>query len=87
MDKTTLTVDQDTLDRFNDIKNQLDAEQSGVPDHSADTFLNALLDTWQAVEGGMYEEHVGDLERLESSVQTIEERTGRLERMVEELGA
>lgn len=47
MEKTTITIDGDTLDRFKERKDELDDAQPDVPDHSANSFLNALLDTWE----------------------------------------
>lgn len=52
-DKTTLSVDPSTLERFKDVKAELDDQQS-APDHTADSFLNALLDTWEAADDGYY---------------------------------
>jgi hypothetical protein len=49
MGKTTLTVSDDTLDRFRDAKGELDDLQPDVPDHTNETFLQALLDTWERV--------------------------------------
>jgi len=47
MAKTTITVQEDTLERFNQQKRALEGVQDG-PDHNADSFLNALMDTWDA---------------------------------------
>jgi len=48
MGQTTITVEDSTLTRFKETKAKLDNQQDSVPDHSADSFLNALLDTWDA---------------------------------------
>lgn len=49
MGKTTLTVSDETLERFRSIKAELDDIQSDCPDHTNESFLNALLDTWEQV--------------------------------------
>lgn len=46
-DKTTLTVQPNTLERFKQLKDTLDSHQDGVPDHTTDSFLSALLDEWE----------------------------------------
>jgi len=57
---TTITVEDDTLERFNRLKGELEDSQTGSPAHNHDSFLNALLDTWeQTGDGGLgsnYEE-------------------------------
>jgi hypothetical protein len=70
MGKTTLSVDESTLERFKHIKQELDEVQKGVPDHSADSFLNALLDTWEAADDGYYEVDTQEL---------VKELTGRMD--------
>lgn len=55
MKQTTITVEENTLERFKAMKRDLDMSQAG-PDHTADTFLNALMDTWEAADEGMYDE-------------------------------
>jgi len=54
-DTTTISVSERTLERFKSLKRELDNEQDSVPDHTADSFLNALLDTWEAADNGYYE--------------------------------
>jgi len=44
MGQTTITVDEITLERFNQVKSTV---EHGDDDLSADQFLNVLLDTWQ----------------------------------------
>jgi hypothetical protein len=51
---TTISVKSDTLARFHELKDELDDAQDGVPDHTADSFLSALLDTWEAAGEGYY---------------------------------
>jgi hypothetical protein len=46
MGETSISVTARTLERFNDAKADLNDAQTDVPDHNADSFLNALLDTW-----------------------------------------
>jgi len=60
MEPTTITVDEQTLARFKSLKAELDEAQPDVHDHSADSFLPALLDTWEAAEDGYYEEPSAD---------------------------
>jgi len=52
--QTTITVDETTLERFNEIKRTVEQTEG---DFSADQFLNVLLDTWQ------YAQHNGTTER------------------------
>ena len=51
---TTISVDENTLERFREIKAELDDAEDGVPDHTADSFVSALLDTWEAAGDGYY---------------------------------
>lgn len=44
---TTITVEDSTLERFKNLKQELDREQADVPEHTADSFLNAIMDTWE----------------------------------------
>lgn len=116
MGTTTLSVNESTLERFKEQKGWADDAQPNSPDHTADSFLNALLDTWERVgeipEGGPeaitdalsdeevaiigteaavvddLAERIGDpdaLEGIRASVETVETRTGRIERQLEEL--
>lgn len=41
-------MDDATHERFNELKRELDEIQD-APDHTADSFLNGLLDTWEQV--------------------------------------
>ena len=52
---TTLSVRDGTRDRFNNLKSQMNEEH--LPEMSADVFLNSLMDTLEAVEGGYYKEN------------------------------
>jgi len=83
MGKTSITVTDERLERFNRLKDE--ASEDGVPDLSADQFLASLMDTWDAVDRGHYSD-APDMDGVESALATIEERTGRIERQVEELG-
>lgn len=95
-DKTTISVDESTLERFNRIREE--CQNDHTPPPTADGMLNSLMDEWEA--GGPNdprdpEELTGDeptraeidaaLERIESSVETVESRTGSIERSLEEL--
>ena len=51
---TTISVEDKTLERFRDLKAELDDRQDGVPDHTADSFMWALMDTWEAADEGNY---------------------------------
>ena len=51
---TTISVEGKTLERFRDLKAELDDRQDGVPDHTADSFMSALMDTWEAADEGNY---------------------------------
>jgi len=50
MGNTTLTVEESTLERFKSLKRELDSRQDSVPDHTSNSFLAALLDTWEATD-------------------------------------
>lgn len=52
---TTITVEDATLQRFKRLKKQLD-EQQDAPDHTNESFLKALMDTWEAADDGYYSE-------------------------------
>lgn len=53
---TTITVEQKTLERFKELKRELDEIQADVPDHNADSFLKCLMDTYEAAQDGHYGE-------------------------------
>jgi chaperonin cofactor prefoldin len=57
---TSISVEESTRDRFNRLKAELD-EQQNAPDHTANSFLSALLDTWEAVDDGHYQDVNADL--------------------------
>lgn len=87
MGKTTISVDEATLARFNNLRES----PNGTLEVSADMFLNDLMDGWE--DKGGYWQETADLrelaakvERVDKSLETVEERTGRIERAVEELG-
>ena len=48
---TTISVDESTLERFRALKREIDEAQSDAPDHTSDSFLWALMDTWDAADG------------------------------------
>jgi hypothetical protein len=54
MGQTTITVQEQTLERFKQLKNELD-EQQDAPDHTNELFLQALMDTWEAAGDGYYD--------------------------------
>lgn len=51
MGQTTITVSDETLSRFKRLKSDLN-EGRDSPDHTNQTFLNALMDTWEAADDG-----------------------------------
>jgi hypothetical protein len=114
MGKTTLTVDESTHERFKKQKAALDDVQD-APDHTTDSFLNALMDTWEAsgdpatlaeVAPAAFAERLveelpdsesggkcvfgdvpeGGFEDLQEAIATVEERTGRIEKTLEDMG-
>jgi hypothetical protein len=48
-EKTTITIQESTLDRFKQLKEQLEAQQNGSY-HTADSFLHGLMDTWDSTD-------------------------------------
>jgi len=82
---TSLSVKEGTRDRLNARKAEFNENQEGsVPDLSTDQFIEMLLDTLDAAEDGYYDEDVAT-DKIEQSLETIEERTGRIERTLEGL--
>ena len=57
---TTITVEDSTLERFKQLKQELDDVQD-APDHTNETFLKCLMDTYEAVQDGHYGEPDGPL--------------------------
>lgn len=55
MGKTTITVDKERLERFKQLKRELDETQE-APDHTNDSFLKCLMDTYEAAQEGHYGE-------------------------------
>lgn len=80
MAKTSLTVTERTLERFNDAKETVDEQQASVPNHSADSFLNMLLDTFEAVN----DEHYQDESKAEV-IQEIREELAKIDTQQETL--
>lgn len=77
MEQTTITVDEPTLRRFKQLKDDLDEQQPDVPNHTADTFLHALMDTWEAADEGYYSEPSADAiaEQLKDELSMVDEPT------------
>jgi hypothetical protein len=61
-------VDPKTVERFMDLKAELDAAQDGVPDTTVQAFLESLMDTWRAVGDEYYELEGNDVEALADRV-------------------
>lgn len=49
MGQTSIATRAETLERFNRLKAELNDLNPDDPDHNADSFLNALMDTWEIV--------------------------------------
>jgi len=99
MEQTTITVTTSTLDRFNELRADLNDNQPDCPDHNADSFVNALLDTWEQYQGPDETDPESEveieadmqlvlaaLEDIKSGVNTTEQRTNSIENMVEDMG-
>lgn len=76
MGETSIPCREETRDRLRDDKT------SGV---SWDRYLNDLLDAAERADDYESGAEVNDLGSLASSIETIETRTGRLERQLEEM--
>ena len=50
---TTISMGESTLERFKQLKAELDDVQD-APDHTNESFLKALMDTWEAADDGYY---------------------------------
>jgi len=84
MGKTTITVQDSTLERFKELKAELDKAQD-APDHSADTFLSALLDTWEKVNEDGYGNDVSvNANVIEKIAQRVERLDHDVSRLVEQ---
>jgi len=70
---TTISVDSETLERFNKLKREMDSNQPNVPDHNADSFLSCLMDTYEAAEDGYYSDpsEGGIAEELAAKIDTL----------------
>jgi len=78
MGETSIPCREDTRDRLRDDKT------SGV---SWDRYLNDLLDAAERADDHANGAEVDGFDSLASSVEAIEQRTGRIERTLEEMGA
>jgi len=67
---TTITVDDSTLERFKELKRELDDKQD-APDHTNESFLQALMDTWEAGDSGFYGEEF--IESLKNEISMANE--------------
>ena len=68
---TTLTIEDSTLERFKALKQELDREQSSVPDHTNESFLKALMDTWEAADNGYYDDGTEEIQEQLNEVQEM----------------
>ena len=92
---TTITVDENTHQRFRELKRNLDGRQDGVPEHTSDSFLSALMDTWEAADGGYYtsndeldevSELLDKLERIEAMTQEATNAAQSADRKLDNMG-
>jgi len=56
---TTITVKDSTLERFKRLKGELDDKQN-APNHTNESFLQSLMDTWEAADDGYYSDPSAD---------------------------
>jgi len=70
MGETTITVSDRTLERFKHLKSESDEHQDSVPDHTNESFLQSLMDTWEAADDGYYDDETiaGQLDVDESEI-------------------
>lgn len=66
---TTITIQDNTLARFKELKRELDEVQGG-PDHTNDSFLTCLMDTYEASQEGHYEEDTPDIDAIREQLET-----------------
>ena len=68
-----------------------DTKNTHVPEMDVDTFLSSLMDTYEAAQDGYYDDADSSLtetmEEIQAALSTVEERTGRVERTLEDMGA
>jgi len=74
MGETSIPCREATRNRLDDIR--------GGRYRSWDEFLNDMADTFEDGDGGV---ETGDVPEIARSVEAIEERTGRIERTLEDL--
>lgn len=93
MGQTTITVQEQTLERFKRLKNELD-EQQDAPDHTNELFLQALMDTWEAAGDGYYDNPDAEAiaEQLKNEISmanepTVEVDTDRIINRIDDLEA
>lgn len=72
---TTITVSDDTLKRFNQLKEE--HTESGVPEMNADLFLQSLMDTLEAAGNGYYSDPNAEAiaEELKNEISMVNEPT------------
>ena len=92
---TTITIDENTHQRFRELKRELDDRQDGVPEHTSDSFLSALMDTWEAADEEYYtsndeldevSELLDKLERIEAMTQEATNAAQSADRKLENMG-
>ena len=92
---TTITVDENTHQRFRELKRELDDRQDGVPEHTSDSFLSALMDTWEAADEDYYtsndeldevSELLDKLERIEAMTQEATNAAQSADRKLDNMG-
>lgn len=92
---TTITVEDNTLERFKRLKAQ--ATDEHMPEQSANDFLHSLMDTWEAVDDGMYQdesrkdiiedirEQLNDMDGQQTTLDGKREIIGRIDDLETEL--
>ena len=74
---TTITVDENTHQRFRELKRELDDRQDGMPEHTSNSFLSALMDTWEAADEEYYtsDDDIDEVKELMDKVKRLEAMT------------
>lgn len=70
MGKTTITVQDETLERFKQLKSNATADD--MPEQSADLFLQSLMDTWDGVEEGHYSDREETLQVISEQLENMD---------------
>jgi len=74
---TTITVESDTLERFNRLKENTGDDE--IPELSSDQFLKSLLDAWEENDESIY----GSLEVSVTNIDELQERLDAMDEAME----